>query len=384
MMRWLVLPAALGLAVSSMGAIAAEPSPASWSVSTDLTLETYHHLDEPLIDGDRLLVLGTRCDPYGGGPCGVDLLETRDGLAWGIVGILIPTATDVTGMVGTDTALTVVGATGARAGQATTGHPRRAAIWRSIDGGQSWRPRAGGPADEPGVFALGADGQADAEPSDAVFEATIDAITDGPAGLLAVGHFVCDACVSVGGPGERVRPAMWLSADGDAWERVPWADGLPDAAAVISDGPEYLVGGSQGIWSSTDGMEWSPAGDFADDRILHLVSGPGGPVALGSDPDGRLVAWLRGENGAWSRHALASTFPDAYSTTQVRHLRRVGDRLAITGLGGAVWWSTDGVDWTREPTPEPMMVAWDIAGLAGLTVLVGFQGWGSSAVRGGR
>jgi hypothetical protein len=380
-MRCLVLPTALALAVSSMGATAAEPSPASWSLSTDLTLEAYHHLDEPLIDGDRLLVLGTRCDPFGGGPCGVDLLETRDSLNWEIVGILIPTATDVTGMVGTDTALTVIGATGARAGQATAEHPRRAAIWRSVDGGQSWRPRAGGPADEPGVFALGADGQAVAEPPDAVVEASIDAITDGPVGLLAVGHFACADCVSLGPPGEHLRPAMWRSADGDTWERVPWADGLPDAATVIDDGPGYLVGGAEGIWSSADGITWFSVGDFAGDRILHLVHGPEGLVALGSDRDDLLVAWVRGTDGSWDRHSLAATFPDAYTTTQVRHLRRVGDALAQTGLGGEIWWSTDAVDWVREPIPGPIMVAWDIADLAGSTVLVGFQGWGSSAVR---
>src|SRR4051794_34426317 len=56
----------------------ASPLPGAWEPSPDGTLETYVRMGPIVRDGEGVVLIGQRCDPYGNGPCGVDLLGSPD------------------------------------------------------------------------------------------------------------------------------------------------------------------------------------------------------------------------------------------------------------------------------------------------------------------
>lgn len=142
----------------------------------------------------------------------------------------------------------------------------------------------------------------------------IYAVVAGPFGLLASGGVCCTV-------EER---ALWWSADGRRWTRVPLepAAAGPDSwfSRIVGTRAGWVAGGTAGerpaIWSSPDGTSWLP-------------------VDLGLDARG-----------------------------SVSDIASVGDRLLAVGTiddaagthDGAIWTSVDGTRWQRVAERDPTLV----------------------------
>ena len=86
----------------------------------------------------------------------------------------------------------------------------------------------------------------------------------GPSGFVAVGQAGFESGMAGGGTG--TRPAMWVSADGLDWERLPdgtlEASGIRKVDSLHGGDSEFLIVGSpteddgEGVWISADGRTW--------------------------------------------------------------------------------------------------------------------------------
>jgi hypothetical protein len=141
----------------------------------------------------------------------------------------------------------------------------------------------------------------------------------GPLGMLAFGGVCC-------GIEER---ALWRSADGLNWTRVPLGAGFNQRVGtmlrVVGLKTGWVAVGSQGdqavIWTSLDGSDWQPV----DPAVAGLGKGSVSDVALTADG---LVA--------------VGTVDDAAGTHD-----------------GAIWISKDGVQWTRTAEADPALIGPD-------------------------
>lgn len=132
----------------------------------------------------------------------------------------------------------------------------------------------------------------------------------GPRGIVLFG----DTCCVV------EEQAVWYSADGETWERVPFepsSPGAPQLAAAAATAAGFVAVGSESgraaIWTSNDGRAWTAFGSAE----AGLRKGAIGDVAeLG---------------GRW----LAAGYQDDGDT-----------------YDGAFWESIDGVQWQRRPTDQ--------------------------------
>ena len=191
-----------------------------------------------------------------------------------------------------------------------------AAIYLSVDGGQ-WLV-------VPLVAGVGANDTAE-----------IHRVVAGPAGLLAVGGTCCD----------DEKPSMWRSADGRAWERIPYPDALFGAEIhdMIGLPAAYVAGGtvlgSAALWVSADGLEWravdAAAADLGPGLIADLAVSGTGAIAVGHRQgatwDGAF--WSSAEGLAWSRTAIGAPFVGDLDVTLYR-VTAVKDRLLVTGNEG--------------------------------------------------
>ena len=129
---------------------------------------------------------------------------------------------------------------------------------------------------------------------------SITAVTSGPHGFVATGQ-------------ARSEPAVWLSADGEAWERV--AEGaftgpvkleLNSASATDAG---YVVIGTEGqcvsypcvgqelvIWTSADGRSWSriPSSDLSAEAQAYRAVAWGSHFVVGGAYDGGPAIWISG------------------------------------------------------------------------------------------
>jgi hypothetical protein len=194
-------------------------------------------------------------------------------------------------------------------------------------------------------------------------------LTDGSR-LLALGSY---AEPQAGKPGAS-QPALWVSLDGLAWDRVPGQ--VPSVVVASTDG---FIGAFVGhmrclcshdeytfFMTSTNGVAWSESSPRR-----------GGPAGLILDmavaPDGRAVAvgtaYTARAGQAPGFDAIASTSPDGVTwetVTVAKHARlssiahydgrffaiATGDELTEEGpKGDAIWSSADGVSWTPAAIP---------------------------------
>lgn len=206
------------------------------------------------------------------------------------------------------------------------------------------------------------------------------AVTDGPAGIVAVG-------------GEGNHAVTWRSTDGRAWEQAPDAASWHDAtqlrmtAVAASAGGYAAVGYLGGLagpiearfWWSTDGLTWTATGDGADvtaSRAAAVAAGPdGGFIAVGATGDARTAdgaaAWTSPDGRSWTRVP-----PDpALAAGVMRGLTAAGG-LGFVAVGSdpdatraMTWRSADGLTWEVAPDAasldnfglkiEMRDVAWD-------------------------
>jgi hypothetical protein len=186
-----------------------------------------------------------------------------------------------------------------------------------------------------------------------------DLVVGGP-GLVAVGE-------AFTGESWAPRPAVWASADGRHWARVPhdlevFGSAEGGSIATVAAGSDGLiaVGGEffgQGVtvWKSFDGLEWTrlpPNPDLG--AVDDLTVFNGGYVAVGAEHEGNAsvaAAWLSSDGREWSRATVSTD----YGTGAFQGMRGVSARngsLIAVGFDSdfgsgfpAVWMSDDGSEW---------------------------------------
>lgn len=172
----------------------------------------------------------------------------------------------------------------------------------------------------------------------------IQDVTDGPAGLVAVGigwdsghnvwvsgdglsweaHAVTEVvgfvAVEAGGPGYVAvgiddlsgNAGIWLSGDGVSWERrgpelsdgesIFWEFARGDDGLILAN-----VALSSEVWFSEDGARWQVTLTAEDGVVMALTSYSGGYLAVGGldDPDRgdplRAVAWVSADGRSWDQ-----------------------------------------------------------------------------------
>jgi hypothetical protein len=155
---------------------------------------------------------------------------------------------------------------------------------------------------------------------------------------------------------------IWLSVDGGAWQPV---EALPSAQGgvygIVAGGPGFVAFGNDAtidfgkpfIWSSADGRTWAPASDATLNEYGGLASmvaldgvlfGAGGVATPGTDA-GYAALWRSADGVEWTRIGL-----EGGSTSAATVVEFAGRLLAVGGsqipLGGRVWSSMDGLDWS--------------------------------------
>ena len=184
----------------------------------------------------------------------------------------------------------------------------------------------------PGLVAVGTDGHRDDSPPDQIDESAADAAVWTSVDGLEWSRVPHDEAifggpgeqrmisVTVGGPGLVAvgsalaydEPAIWTSVDGWNWARVPYELDVESTASwwegpmlsVTAAGPGLVAVGMTGapsgqiwteaVWTSPDGLAWSPSvrrsGPYDDDlvdwyeQMVSVTAGGPGLVAVGSEP----------------------------------------------------------------------------------------------------
>ena len=238
-----------------------------------------------------------------------------------------------------------------------------AAVWTSVDGltwsrvphddlvfgsgGHQWMNSV--TAAGPGLVAVGVDGSGDNEDAavwtsvdgltwsrvahdDLVFggehDQSMESVTVGGRGLVAVGHdgFWPDVNPQGLGYDDATRvAAVWTSADGVTWSRVPhdrvfgaegnqWMTGVASTGSgLVAVGGDWSPAGHHaGVWISVDGIAWSRVsnddaalGGEHDKLMLSVTPAGSGLLAVGraSSPSGNDVAasvWASPDGITWS------------------------------------------------------------------------------------
>ncbi|HEY8990227.1 MAG TPA: hypothetical protein VIM39_14475, partial [Candidatus Limnocylindrales bacterium] len=193
-------------------------------------------------------------------------------------------------------------------------------------------------------------------------------VTEGPAGLVAVGRYPADTC---GGP--PVIAGLWHSTDGTAWRRVALPRSMVRGHVEGLDGGSagYIATGKQsdgktpGIWLSQDATTWRtlplpkpPSGTLV---VNGATSFAGGLVVAGAvlGPEGcggassiHPAAWWSADGSSWTRESLPGASTAAGASLSIHRLNDE-EIVAVSQAGDTpdAWVSTDGRTWSKVQTP---------------------------------
>jgi len=192
-------------------------------------------------------------------------------------------------------------------------------------------------------------------PQASLAEATIGSMATNGAVLVAVGSVASDDGSGI----TRHDPAAWISANGTTWERVP---GVPALQLVAARGSGFVAVSSDphrvGFYASPDGRSWdvTVTADYPDPasaRVLGLAVGPGGAItAVGEE--------TTVESGQFVTRATEWTTPGPQLGLSVLNPADDASMQAITVVDGVqvalgtdlqgellAWLATDGLDWSN-------------------------------------
>jgi len=185
----------------------------------------------------------------------------------------------------------------------------------------------------------------------------IGGVVEGPAGLLAIGTAHADC-----GSNTYAWPEA-LSADGRTWKTVQ-----TDAYGATVDGGAsgYITAGSDGVWTSTDGLTWKSV-DMKGAAFAGYTGIEGGTSVAGgfvlsgettfpdktcgnsSTPAVMPTLWSSPDGATWTKDTLPNAKPQSGLSLFVC---RFNDHLLVASeVSGpdANWMSKDGLTWTPAP-----------------------------------
>jgi hypothetical protein len=177
------------------------------------------------------------------------------------------------------------------------------------------------------------------------------------------------------------RPAAWTSEDGTQWNRVsddaipspgagfsrmlavaPWESGV--LAVGTAPENESGIGQDAAVWRSDDGTTWTRVsagseslGGPYEQRVRNLTVWPSGLVAVGFevvDSDQNGAIWTSSNGVDWERVADPDGVFGGEGTQRIHAVVPGGPGLVAIGESGprddldlAIWVSANGVDWER-------------------------------------
>lgn len=200
------------------------------------------------------------------------------------------------------------------------------------------------------------------------------AVVVGGAGLVAVG---------ADGSGGDWDAAVWVSADGAGWTRLPpdeavfGGSGDQKMVAVVAGGPGLVAVGLDGphadsdgaVWTSVDGLTWERVQDTGaalggpgSQFLGGVAAGGPGLVAVGyqyvnGEFDG--AVWTSPDGEQWSRVTDDGSVFGGPDAQIIYAVTGGGPGMVAVGLDGplddfaaAVWTSSDGLTWARADLEE--------------------------------
>jgi hypothetical protein len=201
------------------------------------------------------------------------------------------------------------------------------------------------------------------------------------------------------------RPGFWTSLDGSTWTRLPDADELlgrpyEEVFNVVYGDDGFVAVGNGGVWQSPDGLAWNRVPGTARYDLDGVIHGDAGYVAIGSShsllvssdgmtwdqptPDG-ITDGVRFNDIAYGDGVYVIVGSEEYPAADDSSPDDAASRLSRAG----VWYSTDGLSWSRVTHdnldqydlhtfggyPGPASVAFH----DGRFVAVGYQQWVDAA-----
>lgn len=168
--------------------------------------------------------------------------------------------------------------------------------------------------------------------------------------------------------GEDRTPAIWASADGLSWTSTELPDAVKERGRTVvdvliadQDGRNRLValvtgpGGTQ-IVGSDDGTNWEHMADVPAEELRHVVHGPAGYLAMGGGTLEQWTLWSSVDGEEW-----VESDPGALSGASLIAIQAVDDRYVAAGVvygpdspplseaspPYSAWTSTDAADWAE-------------------------------------
>ncbi|MDQ3938460.1 MAG: hypothetical protein M3253_07240 [Chloroflexota bacterium] len=304
-------------------------------VSTQATFSTYDSISDAVIGGPGLVAVGLYDD--GSAPGRAVIWVSRDGIRWERVALPDAAETAVESVAVGPAGLVAVGSS-AEEGRLLP------AVWTSADG-LRWQRVS----------------------DDDLDRGQMSAVAAHLVGYVAVG-FEPDTGVGL----------SWTSVDGRDWEpaeQVPSFGEQPSVNDMIAPWEGFAAFGSgppgerAQMWTSIDGRDWQRTDPFPSrprTAVNALAFSPTRQIAVGARYGGQRaggVVWTSQDGVTWELVPEQADLLDSEMIGLVAVGSRfvaVGDLDRGAGHGGfhaAVWSSTDGTSWRREPDDESFALA---------------------------
>jgi hypothetical protein len=214
-------------------------------------------------------------------------------------------------------------------------YSNHAAIWTSGNG-RTWTQRL---ADDVGTGA-----------------GCITDLVESPAGVVAVGT------------SDSIDGRIWLSSDGETWDRVDPAQMDDTIVVAVEFGENGLlvaagwIGLEARVWTSEDGREWTQVVDddlLGRTAIADLEASERGFVMVGKDRSSEYftkpAVWHSTNGAEWTRVPLSEfeSSDPLGSVEGIAAVQAAPDRTWRVGdLAGRIWTSNDALDWELVYEPE--------------------------------
>ncbi len=147
------------------------------------------------------------------------------------------------------------------------------------------------------------------------------------------------------------QATFWVSVDGRNWHRT--TSSLREAKLEAVSGEYLLASGRDDLsgrpyWTSNDATDWRSLSAKGIGRTnMSIAGGPAGYVAI-SAVAGDVAIYSSVDGNVWSSHSMPwLKLPLFVAFAGGRYLLFGFDQASVA----AIWWSTDGLSWSRASPP---------------------------------